>query len=181
MGTHPLNESPASSETLSAWLNQLADRIIQGEPISRENALALTKLKAPTTLSNCVKPLTAFVKPVVVRSWTCAVLSMLSRAIAQRIVIFVLSQLIIQGKGPPFMGSNPRQKFWLKRSRCSRRSQTFCLVSQGRGPKYQSPKSSEFAEVLEIVRQIIAQTNIQPCCALGEVTVEQAQALKRLG
>ncbi len=57
----------------------------------------------------------------------------------------------------------------------------FCLVSQGRGPKYSSPKSIEFEQILATVEQIITETNIKPCCALGEVTPEQAQALKAAG
>ncbi|MEY2984292.1 MAG: Biotin synthase [Cyanobacteriota bacterium] len=57
----------------------------------------------------------------------------------------------------------------------------FCLVSQGRGPKYNSPKDKEFTEILATVRQIIAETAIKPCCALGEVTEEQAQQLKAAG
>lgn len=57
----------------------------------------------------------------------------------------------------------------------------FCLVSQGRGPKYNSPKSGEFDEILATVKRIINEANVKPCCALGEVTVEQAQALKEAG
>ncbi|MGB0564518.1 MAG: biotin synthase BioB [Spirulinaceae cyanobacterium] len=60
----------------------------------------------------------------------------------------------------------------------------FCLVSQGRGPKYQHHNShakSEFEQVLATVRQIIAETNIKPCCALGEVTPEQAAELREAG
>jgi biotin synthase (EC 2.8.1.6) len=57
----------------------------------------------------------------------------------------------------------------------------FCLVSQGRGPKYNSPKSAEFQQILETVQQIISEAGIKPCCALGELTLEQAQALKEAG
>lgn len=56
----------------------------------------------------------------------------------------------------------------------------FCLVSQGRGPKYQH-HTTEFEQILATVRQIIAETNIKPCCALGEVTPEQAAALREAG
>jgi biotin synthase len=55
------------------------------------------------------------------------------------------------------------------------------LVSQGRGIKYNSPKSQEFAEILATVQEIIATTAIKPCCALGEVTAEQAEALREAG
>jgi biotin synthase-like enzyme len=54
-------------------------------------------------------------------------------------------------------------------------------VSQGRGPKYSSPKSTEFEDILDTVRKIITKTGIKPCCALGEVTPEQASALKEAG
>ncbi|NJL02979.1 MAG: biotin synthase BioB [Spirulinaceae cyanobacterium SM2_1_0] len=57
----------------------------------------------------------------------------------------------------------------------------FCMVSQGRGPKYHSPKSDEFAQILAMVRQIVAETAIKPCCALGEITREQAEALRDAG
>ncbi|MEM8641498.1 MAG: biotin synthase BioB [Cyanobacteria bacterium P01_G01_bin.54] len=56
----------------------------------------------------------------------------------------------------------------------------FCLVSQGRGPKYQH-HTGEFEQILATVRQIIAETNIKPCCALGEVTPEQAESLREAG
>ncbi len=57
----------------------------------------------------------------------------------------------------------------------------FCMVSQGRGPKYHSPKSSEFEQILAMVRQIVAETAIKPCCALGEITQDQAEALREAG
>ncbi|MEK0180725.1 biotin synthase BioB [Microcoleus anatoxicus PTRS3] len=57
----------------------------------------------------------------------------------------------------------------------------FCLVSQGKGIKHHSPKSSEFEQILKTVRRIIQETNVKPCCALGEVTVEQAQELRAAG
>ncbi|MEM1425604.1 MAG: biotin synthase BioB, partial [Cyanobacteria bacterium P01_H01_bin.130] len=57
----------------------------------------------------------------------------------------------------------------------------FCLVSQGRGPAYGGAQAVEFEEILGTVRQIISETDIKPCCALGEVTVEQAEALKAAG
>ena len=57
----------------------------------------------------------------------------------------------------------------------------FCLVSQGRGPKYTAQKTPDFAEVLATVRTIVEETNIKPCCALGEVTLEQAEALREAG
>jgi biotin synthase len=57
----------------------------------------------------------------------------------------------------------------------------FCLVSQGRGLKYNSPKSKEFEEILDTVKLIREEAGIKPCCALGELTLEQAQALKEAG
>jgi len=57
----------------------------------------------------------------------------------------------------------------------------FCLVSQGRGLKYNSPKSQEFEEILATVQEIIETAKIKPCCALGELTLAQAQALKEAG
>ncbi|TAF50230.1 MAG: biotin synthase BioB, partial [Oscillatoriales cyanobacterium] len=41
--------------------------------------------------------------------------------------------------------------------------------------------AQEFSQILETVQRIIDETNIKPCCALGEVTPEQAQQLAAAG
>ncbi|MGL6282168.1 MAG: biotin synthase BioB, partial [Microcoleaceae cyanobacterium] len=56
----------------------------------------------------------------------------------------------------------------------------FCLVSQGRGPKYY-PQSKEWQVILDTVKRIIDETNVKPCCALGELTAEQAKELAEAG
>jgi biotin synthase len=87
-----------------------------------------------------------------------------------------------QGKDSPVYGlKSPEEILAQAKSAAAAGAKRFCLVSQGRGLKYNSPKSAEFAQILATVRQIIAETSIKPCCALGEVTKEQAEALKEAG
>ncbi|NEO27930.1 MAG: biotin synthase BioB, partial [Kamptonema sp. SIO4C4] len=86
------------------------------------------------------------------------------------------------GNDSPVYGLKPKEDIIEQaKAAAAAGAKRFCLVSQGRGPKYNSPHSKEFEQVLETVREIIATTSIKPCCALGEVTTEQAQALKEAG
>ncbi len=86
------------------------------------------------------------------------------------------------GKDSPIYGLKSTEEILAQaKAAAAAGAKRFCLVSQGRGPKYSSSQSQEFEQVLETVRQIIDQTEIKPCCALGEVTPEQAQALKEAG
>ncbi|MGF1491587.1 MAG: biotin synthase BioB [Microcoleaceae cyanobacterium] len=87
-----------------------------------------------------------------------------------------------QGKDSPVYGlKSPEEIMAQARAAESAGAKRFCLVSQGRGIKYNSPRSDEFEQILETVRQIQAETSIKPCCALGELTLEQAEALAEAG
>ncbi len=53
----------------------------------------------------------------------------------------------------------------------------FCVVTSGKGPE----DTEEFTMLLETIREIGKETNIHRCCSLGQVTLEQARALKEAG
>jgi biotin synthase len=171
-----------SQESLREWLDQLTERIIAGERISREEAIALTQIEGQENIlllceaadkvrQACCGNTVDLCSIVNVKSGNCSencgFCAQSAHHPAQDSPIYGLKsteEILAQAKAAESAGAR-----------------RFCLVSQGRGPKYSSPKSGEFEEILATVRQIIAETNIKPCCALGEVTPEQAKALKDAG
>ena len=171
-----------SQESLREWLDQLTERIIAGERIGREEAIALTQIQGQENIlllceaadkvrQACCGNTVDLCSIVNVKSGNCSencgFCAQSAHHPAQDSPIYGLKsteEILAQAKAAESAGAR-----------------RFCLVSQGRGPKYYSPQSGEFEEILETVRQIIAETNIKPCCALGEVTPEQAKALKDAG
>lgn len=180
--SQPLSTFPREGEALREWLNQLADRIIAGEQINKEEALALTKIEAQDNIlllceaadrirQACCGNVVDLCSIINIKSGNCS-----------ENCGFCAQSAHHPGKDSPIYGLKPQAEIVAQaKAAAAAGAKRFCLVSQGPGPKYNSPKSSEFEQILEAVRQIIAQTNIKPCCALGEVTPEQAQALKEAG
>lgn len=89
-----------------------------------------------------------------------------------------------QGKDSPIYGLKSSEEIINRaKSAGAAGAQRFCSVSQGRGSKYQEQgaNSEEFKQILETVQRITTETDIKPCCVLGEITLEQAQSLKVVG
>lgn len=165
------------------WLNDLADQIIAGDPISRSEALALTQQvntqdeimllcqAADRVRQACCGNIVDLCSIINVKSGNCSencsFCSQSSHHPGENSPVYGLKSLediLAQAKAAEAAGAK-----------------RFCLVSQGRGPKYSSPKSGEFEQILATVKQILSETQIKPCCALGEVTPEQATALAEAG
>ncbi|MCL1468802.1 biotin synthase BioB [Argonema galeatum] len=169
-------------QPLREWLNNLAEEIISGVRLSREEAIALTQIEGQENIlllceaadkvrQACCGNTVDLCSIINVKSGNCSencgFCSQSSHHPDSDSPIYGLkstSEILAQAKAAEAAGAK-----------------RFCLVSQGRGIKYNSPKSGEFERILETVRQITAETNIKPCCALGEVTPEQAEALKEAG
>lgn len=169
-------------ESLREWLDALADRIIAGDRITRPEALALAAIEgndnilllcevADRVRQACCGNTVDLCSIVNIKSGNCS-----------ENCSFCSQSVHHPGENSPVYGlKSPEEILAQAKSAEAAGAKRFCLVSQGRGIKYNSPKSSEFEEILETVRRIQAETSIKPCCALGEITPEQAQALAEAG
>lgn len=185
-----LNSSPtlatdsvkSCQTSLREWLDYLVEKIIAGERINREEAIALTEIQGQEN----ILLLCAAADQVRQAGCgnivdLCSIVNIKSGNCSENCG-FCAQSAHHPGQDSPIYGlKSPEEILAQARAAAAAGAKRFCLVSQGRGPKYNSPKSSEFQQILDTVQQIIAQTNIKPCCALGEVTPEQAQALKDAG
>lgn len=169
-------------QPLREWLEKLTEEIIAGKRLSREEAIALTNIEGEENIlllcaaadrvrQACCGNTVDLCSIVNIKSGNCS-----------ENCGFCSQSVHHPGNDSPVYGLKSKEEI-LAQAKAAEAAgaKRFCLVSQGRGIKYNSPKSSEFENILETVRQIIAETNIKPCCALGEVTAEQAQALKEVG
>ncbi|XWK91588.1 MAG: biotin synthase BioB [Phormidium sp.] len=169
-------------QPLREWLQGLTEEIIAGKRLSREEAIALTKIEGEENIlllcaaadqvrQACCGNTVDLCSIVNIKSGNCS-----------ENCGFCSQSVHHPGNDSPVYGLKSKEEILAQAQAASAAgAKRFCLVSQGRGIKYNSPKSTEFENILETVRQIIAETNIKPCCALGEVTAEQAQALKEAG
>lgn len=177
-----LTDFPTDGKTLQKWLNKLADRIIAGDRINKTEALALTQIEGQDNIlllceaANRIRE--ACCGNVVD---LCSIINIKSGNCSENCG-FCSQSAHHPGKDSPIYGLKPQEEI-LSHAKAAAEAgaKRFCLVSQGRGPKYSSPKSKEFEQILETVRQIVAETKIKPCCALGELTPEQARELKKAG
>ena len=179
----PNPDSPRESETsVREWLNQLADRIIAGDRLEREEALALTQIEGQENIL-LLSEAADRVRQACCGNTVdlCSIVNIKSGNCSENCG-FCAQSAHHPGKESPIYGLKSKEEI-LAQAKAAQAAgaKRFCLVSQGRALKYNSPKSAEFEQILETVRQIIAETSIKPCCALGEVTPEQAQALKDAG
>lgn len=178
----PVAPPPETLNDLREWLAALTDRIIAGEPLDRETAIALSQIQAQEAillLGEAADRVRQACCGNVVD--LCSIINVKSGQCSEN-CSFCAQSAHHPGAGSPIYGLKTKAEI-LAQAKAAEAAgaRRFCLVSQGRGPKYASPKSSEFEQILETVREIIAQTSIKPCCALGEITQEQAEALRDAG
>ena len=180
----PLNtDTTCESEILvREWLHSLTQRIIAGDRINREEAIALTQIEGQENiLLLCEAADRVRVACCGNTVDLCSIVNIKSGNCSENCG-FCAQSAHHPGKDSPIYGLKSKEEILAQAKAAeSAGAKRFCLVSQGRGPKYNSPKSPEFEQILDTVRQIITETGIKPCCALGEVTPEQAQALKEAG
>jgi biotin synthase len=171
-----------SEENLKQWLTNLSNRIINGYNITREEALDLTKIEGEENIlllceqadlirQSCCGNVVDLCSIVNIKSGNCS-----------ENCGFCAQSVHHQGKDSPVYGLKTQAEILEQaKAAAAAGAKRFCLVSQGRGIKYNSPKSTEFEQILATVSQIVQETKIKPCCALGELTLEQAEALKKAG
>lgn len=163
-------------------MNQLVERIIAGTHLSREEALALTQIEGKDNILLLCEAANQVRQACCGNTVDlCSIVNVKSGNCSENCG-FCAQSAHHPGQESPIYGLKSQEEI-LAQAKAAEAAgaKRFCLVSQGRGPKYNSPKSPEFTQILETVHQIIAETKIKPCCALGEVTIEQAQALKAAG
>jgi len=180
--TYSANITSEYKTSLRDLLHKLTDRIIAGEYIGKEEAIALTQIEGQENIlllceaadkvrQACCGNIVDLCSIINVKSGNCS-----------ENCGFCSQSAHHPGSDSPIYGLKSTEEI-LAQAKAAEAAgaKQFCLVSQGRGIKYNSPKSGEFERILETVRQITAETNIKPCCALGEVTPEQAEALREAG
>ncbi|BAW95950.1 biotin synthase [[Synechococcus] sp. NIES-970] len=182
----PAQQTPSAvipnGPALEAWLNDWAQRIIQGDRLTRTEALRLSEI---TGEENILKLCAAAdqIRQACCGNIVdlCSIINVKSGSCSEN-CSFCSQSAHHPGEDSPIYGLKTAEEI-LEQARAAEAAgaKRFCLVSQGRGIKYNSPKSNEFEQILETVRRIQAETSIKPCCALGEVTPEQAQQLRDAG
>ena len=171
-----------SQVSQNKWLQDLTERIIKGDRINREEAIALTQIEGQENILRLCEAADEVRLACCGNTVDlCSIVNIKSGNCSENCG-FCAQSAHHPGKDSPIYGLKTQEEI-LAQAKAAEEAgaRRFCLVSQGRGPKYHSPKSLEFEQILDTVRQIIAETDIKPCCALGEVTAEQAQALKEAG
>lgn len=173
---------PTELTALTQWLTQLADGIIGGKKLTREEALALTTIEGQEAIlalcANADRIRHACCGTVVD---LCSIVNIKSGNCSENCSFCSQSAHHPGQDSPVYNMKSPDEILQHAHAAAEAGAKRFCLVSQGRGLKYNSPKSKEFEQILETVQRIINEVKIKPCCALGELTLEQAQALKNAG
>jgi biotin synthase len=173
---------PQITANLPQFLQQLTDQVIGGQHITKEQALELTLIEGQEdilALAEAADRIRRVCCGNVVD--LCSIINVKSGNCSEN-CSFCSQSAHHQGEDSPIYGLKSADEI-LANAKAAEAAgaKRFCLVSQGRGPKYNSPKSTEFEQILATVNRIIEETNIKPCCALGELSLEQAQALKEAG
>ncbi|NER03323.1 MAG: biotin synthase BioB [Okeania sp. SIO3C4] len=173
---------PDTKQHLHTWLQNLAEQIISGYRLNREEAITLTQIAGQEDILLLCEAADR-VRQACCGNVVdlCSIINVKSGGCSEN-CSFCSQSVHHPGEASPIYGLKSTEEI-LAQAKAAEAggAKRFCLVSQGRGIKYNSPKSTEFDQILATVRQIIAETNIKPCCALGEVTPEQAQALAEAG
>lgn len=169
-------------EQLEQWLADRTAKIIAGDLLQREEAIALTNIEGTESiLLLCAAADNVRKACCGNKVDLCSITNVKSGNCSENCA-FCSQSAYHQGEDSTIYGlKSPDEILVQAKAAEEAGASRFCLVSQGRGPKYNSPKSGEFDQILATVRRIAAETNLKPCCALGEVTAEQAQALREAG
>ncbi len=173
---------PRDRAGLEHWLLQLSHQVIRGNPLPRDTALLLTQIEGQDQILLLCEAADRVRQACCGNTVDlCSIVNVKSGGCSEN-CSFCAQSAHHPGTESPIYGLKTQAEILAQaKAAAAAGAKRFCLVSQGRGPKYTGGKTTEFEQILETVRTIIAETAIKPCCALGEVTPEQAQALKEAG
>lgn len=172
--------APLTGTALETHLAQLTERIIAGEYLNRDEAIALTTITGEADIL-ALAAAADRVRQACCGDTVdlCSIVNVKSGGCSENCG-FCAQSAHHPGEDSPIYGLKSQAEIIAQaQAAAAAGAKRFCLVSQGRGPKYS--KSNDFAEILATVQEIIKTTAIKPCCALGEVTPEQAQQLREAG
>jgi biotin synthase len=178
----PSTAKGAFPKEIATWIDELGDRIIGGYSVTKAEALALSQIEGRDGILQLCAAADRIRQACCGNTVDlCSIINVKSGNCSEN-CNFCSQSAYHTGEDSPVYGLKSSEEI-LAQARAAESSgaKRFCLVSQGRGPKYNSPKSAEFEQILATVRQIAEETSIKPCCALGEVTPEQARALREAG
>jgi biotin synthase len=171
-----------SPEHLHQWLKDLAQQIIDGLRLNKEQALMLTQIEGSENILKLCEAADLIRQACCGNVVDLCSIGNVKSGNCSENCGFCSQSAHHPGDDSPIYGLLSTEEILAQaKSAQMAGAKRFCLVSQGKGIKFNSPKSEEFDQILETVRAIISQTEIKPCCALGEITLEQAQALKEAG
>lgn len=183
----PIKSAPQTNvipngHALDAWLHDLAHNIIQGKRLNRSEALRLTEITGEEDILKLCAAADLIRRECCGNTVDlCSIVNVKSGNCSEN-CSFCSQSAHHPGVGSPtYELKTPEEILEQAKAAEAAGAKRFCLVSQGRGIKYNSPKDNEFAQILETVDRILTETSIKPCCALGEVTPEQAQQLSDAG
>ncbi|MFM6062507.1 MAG: biotin synthase BioB, partial [Microcystis panniformis] len=183
VSTHTATQSiPVEGEALKNWLQTRANQIIAGDRLSKQEALALTAIEGQENIFSLCEAADRIRQACCGNTVDlCSIINIKSGSCSEN-CSFCSQSAHHPGQDSPIYGLKSREEIVSHaKAAADAGAKRFCLVSQGRGLKYNSPKSQEFEEILATVQEIIETAKIKPCCALGELTLAQAQALKEAG
>ncbi len=183
VSTHTATQSiPMEGEALKNWLQTRANQIIAGDRLSKQEALALTAIEGQENIFSLCEAADRIRQACCGNTVDlCSIINIKSGSCSEN-CSFCSQSVHHPGQDSPIYGLKSREEIVSHaKAAADAGAKRFCLVSQGRGLKYNSPKSQEFEEILATVQEIIETAKIKPCCALGELTLAQAQALKEAG
>ncbi|WP_267384407.1 biotin synthase BioB [Cyanobacterium sp. uoEpiScrs1] len=169
-------------QTLKDRLRQLAQRIIEGNHITRAEALILTEIEGQENILLLCEA-ADYIRHACCGTTVdlCSIVNIKSGNCSEDCSFCSQSARYQGGDSPVYGLKSSKEIIDQAKSAAAAGAKRFCLVSQGRGFKYQGANSKEFEQILETIQLITATTKIKPCCALGEITLEQAQSLKEAG
>lgn len=167
---------------LNTWLETWVNRIIAGEHLDRETAIAFSKIKGEASILMLCDAADRVRRACCGTTVDLCSITNIKSGNCSENCSFCSQSAHHPGEDSPIYGLRTQDDIVADAKKAEAAgAKRFCLVSQGRGPKYTGNKTPDFDQVLETVRTIIEETNVKPCCALGEVTLEQAQALREAG
>ncbi len=171
-----------ASTDLKQSLFRLADEVINGKQLSKAEALELTRISGEENILLLCEAADRIRRSCCGNTVDlCSIINIKSGNCSEN-CNFCSQSAHHPGQDSPVYGLKTRAEILAgAKAAAEAGAKRFCLVSQGRGLKYNSPKSKEFEEILETVKLIQEEAGIKPCCALGELTLEQATALKEAG
>ena len=154
---------------------ELADRTLAGEPLSREEALAV--LRSPD--DELLALLAAAFRVRRAHFGVSVKLNMIVNAksgICPEDCGYCSQSVVSTAPVPKYSMLNADVLVEGAREAWSRKARTYCIVASGRGP---SPR--ELREVTSAVRQIKDEMPMKVCACLGLLTAEQARELREAG